>query len=244
MASKIEMKHLLIIVGLLVSTSSFGQTIGKTQTEQYKASFETAIDISQFLDYEGPQIPIQILKAGISDEMYEMYPELKEKRVGLGVANISMEYLENLNRFKFTEDKTEIKNRMVKQFQASQAGISENKLDGRGKIYLAQYFVTIECYDYSVSEDETVNLQNGVKNLMVTRIGLQVRFTNAETGVVFGASGLGEAKTTRELTLLSDATVDPVKFNQSTISIATKKALDIACSRILDRMIKKGIFTK
>ena len=244
MASKIEMKHLLIIMGLLVSTSSCGQTIGKTQTEQYKASFETAIDISQFLDYEGPQIPIQILKAGISDEMYEMYPELKEKRVGLGVANISMEYLENLNRFKFTEDKTEIKNRMVKQFQASQAGISENKLDGRGKINLAQYFVTIECYDYSVSEDETINLKDGVKNLMVTRIGLQVRFTNAETGVVFGASGLGEAKTTRELTLLSDATVDPVKFNQSTISIATKKALDIACSRILDRMIKKGIFTK
>jgi hypothetical protein len=238
------MKQILIMLGLLVSATSYGQTIGKTQTEQYKASFETAIDISQFLDYEGPQIPIQILKAGISDEMYEMYPELKEKRVGLGVANISMEYLENLNRFKFTEDKTEIKNRMVKQFQASQAGISENKLDGRGKINLAQYFVTIECYDYSVSEDETINLKDGVKNLMVTRIGLQVRFTNAETGVVFGASGLGEAKTTRELTLLSDATVDPVKFNQSTISIATKKALDIACSRILDRMVKKGIFTK
>jgi hypothetical protein len=239
-----NMKHIIILIGLLMSVTSYGQTVGKTQTEQYKASFETAIDISRFMDYEGKQIPIQILKAGISDEMYEMYPELKEKRVGLGVANISMEYLENLNRFKFTEDKTEIKNRMVKQFQASQAGISENKLDGRGKINLAEYFVTIECYDYSVSEDETVNLKDGVKNLMVTRIGLQVRFTNAETGVVFGASGLGEAKTTRELTLLSDATVDPVKFNQSTISIATKKALDIACARILDRMIKKGIFTE
>ena len=238
------MKILLILLGLFFSLSVTAQTIGKTQTEQYKASFETAIDISKFLDYEGPQIPIQILKAGISDEMYEMYPELKEKRVGLGVANISMEYLENLNRFKFTEDKTEIKNRMVKQFQASAAGISENKLDGRGKINLAEYFVTIECYDYSVSEDETINIQNGVKNLMVTRIGLQVRFTNAETGVVFGASGLGEAKTTRELTILSDATVDPVKFNQSTISIATKTALDIACARILERMIKNQIFLK
>jgi hypothetical protein len=239
------MKNLLLLtLGLIMSTVSFGQTVGSTKTEQYKASFETAIDISQFMDYEGKQIPIQILKAGISDEMYEMYPELKEKRVGLGVANISMEYLENLNRFKFTEDKTEIKNRMVKQFQASQAGISENQLDGFGKINLAEYFVTIECYDYSVSEDETVNLKDGVKNMMVTRIGLQVRFTNAETGVVFGASGLGEAVTTRELTLLSDATVDPVKFNQSTISIATKKALDIACARILDRMIKKGIFTE
>ena len=239
------MKKILFVFGLLlISIVSTAQTIGKTQTEQYKASFETAIDISQFLDYDGPQIPIQILKAGISEEMYEMYPELKEKRVGLGVANISMEYLENLNRFKFTEDKTEIKNRMVKQFQASQAGISENKLDGRGKINLAKYFVTIECYDYSVSEDETVNLKDGVKNMMVTRIGLQVRFTDAETGVVFGASGLGEAKTTRELTFLSDATVDEMKFNQSTISIATKKALDIACANILGKMVKKGVFTE
>ncbi len=238
------MKRLSILLScfLLSSVAAVAQTVGKTQTEQYKASFETAIDITRFLDFEGPQIPIQILKCGISDEVYEMYPELKEKRVGLGVANITMEYLENLNRFKFTEDKTEIKNRMVKQFQASQAGISENKLDGRGKINLAKYFVTIEVYDYSISEDETVNLKDGVKNMVVTRLGLQVRFTDAETGVVFSASGLGEAKTTRELTLLSDAAVDEVKFNQSTISISTKKALDIACARILDRMIKKGIF--
>lgn len=239
------MKNLLVLfVGLLLSSVVVAQTVGSTKTEQYKASFETAIDISQFMDYEGKQIPIQILKAGISDEIYEMYPELKEKRVGLGVANITMEYLENLNRFKFTEDKTEIKNRMVKQFQASQAGISENKLDGRGKINLAEYFVTVECYDYSVSEDETINLKDGIKDNLVTRIGLQVRFTNAETGVVFGASGLGEATTKRELTLLSDATVDPIKFNQSTISICTKKALDIACARILKRMVDKKIFDK
>ena len=238
------MKNILIfITGLLLSINSNAQ-IAKTQTENYKASFEKAIDISQFLDYEGVQIPIQILKAGISDEMYEMYPELKEKRVGLGVANISMEYLENLNRFKFTEDKTEIKNRMVKQFQASAAGISENKLDGRGKINLAKYFVTIECYDYSISEDESVYIKGDTKQMMVTRIGLQVRFTDAETATIISASGLGEAKTTKETSGLSDASLDPVKFNQSTISIATKKALDIACARILDRMVKKGVFPK
>lgn len=238
------MKNILIfITGLLLTISSNAQ-IAKTQTENYKASFEKAIDISQFLDYEGVQIPIQILKCGISDEMYEMYPELKEKRVGLGVANISMEYLENLNRFKFTEDKTEIKNRMVKQFQASQSGITENKLDGRGKINLAKYFVTIECYDYSISEDESVYIKGDTKQMMVTRIGLQVRFTDAETATIISASGLGEAKTTKETSGLSDASLDPVKFNQSTISIATKKALDIACARILDRMIKKGVFTK
>lgn len=241
-------KKIIFVVVFLASMfllvhAGFSQ-IAKTTTENYKASFEKAIDISQFLDYEGPQIPIQILKCGISDDMYEQYPELKEKRVGLGVANISMEYLENLNRFKFTEDKTEIKNRMVKQFQASQAGISENKLDGRGKINLAKYFVTIECYDYSISEDESVYIKGDTKQMMVTRIGLQVRFTDAKTGTIISGSGLGEAKSTKETSGLSDASLDPVKFNQSTISIATKKALDIACARILDRMVKKQIFTK
>jgi hypothetical protein len=239
------MKKLLVfLLGVLLSNVAIAQTVGTTKTENYKASFETKVDISQFLDYEGKQIPIQILKCGIGDEVYEQYPELKEKKVGLGVANITMEYLENLNRFTFTEDKTEIKNRMVKQFQASQAGISQDKLDGRGKIRLAHYFVEIEVYDFSVSEDETVNLKDGVKNMVVTRLGLQVRFTNAETGEIIAASGLGEAKTTRELSFLSDATVDEVKFNQSTIGTSTKKALDIACSRILMRMVKKGVFEK
>ena len=239
------MKKLLVfLLGVLLSNVAVAQTVGTTKTENYKASFETKVDISQFLDYEGKQIPIQILKCGIGDEVYEQYPELKEKKVGLGVANITMEYLENLNRFTFTEDKTEIKNRMVKQFQASQSGISQDKLDGRGKIRLAHYFVEIEVYDFSVSEDETVNLKDGVKNKVVTRLGLQVRFTNAETGEIIAASGLGEATTTRELSLLSDATVDEVKFNQSTIGTSTKKALDIACARILGRMIKKGVFEK
>jgi hypothetical protein len=240
------MQKLLILLSLFLLNSVVvvAQTIGSTKTEQYKASFETKIDISQYLDYDGPTIPIQILKCGIGDEVYEQYPELKEKKVGLGVANITLEYLENLNRFTFTEDKTEIKNRMVKQFQASQAGISQDKLDGRGKIRLAHYFVEVEVYDWSVSDDEEINLSNGIKNQMVTRLGLQVRFTNAETGEIIAASGLGEAKTTRELTFLSDATIDPVKFNQSTVSIATKKALDIACARILARMVKKEVFKK
>jgi hypothetical protein len=237
------MKLYVIILCLLFTVYGEAQ-IATAKTENFRASFETKIDISQFMDYDGPQIPIQILKCGISDEIYEQYPELKEKRVGLGVANITLEYLENLNRFTFTEDKTEIKNRMVKQFQASQAGISQDKLDGRGKIRLAHYFVEIECYDYSISEDEEIRVKDGIKETVVTRIGLQVRFTNAETGEIIAASGLGEAKTTREASLLTNENLSEVKFNQSTIGTATKKALDIACARILSRMVKKNVFTK
>ena len=235
------MKKLLLLLTTLLSFSVQSQ-IATTKTESYQAAFEKKINIDSLLDYDGPKIPIQLLSLGINEEVYAAYPELKDKRVGLGVTNIVVEFLEETNRFTFTEDKAEIKNRMVKQFQASQAGISENKLDGRGKIKLAQYFVYIEVYDFSVSEDESISLKDGVKQTVVTRLGLQVKFVNAETGEYFTGSGLGEAKTVREATLMNDANFSEVKFNQSTIGSTTKKALETASGRIIVRMIKKKIF--
>ena len=226
---------------LLLSLSSYGQ-IATTKTEAYQASFEKKINIDSLMDYDGPKIPIQLLSIGINEDIYASYPELKDKRVGLGVTNIVVEFLEETNRFTFTEDKAELKNRMVKQFQASQAGISENKLDGRGKIKLAQYFCYVECYDFSVSEDESISLKDGSKQTVVTRLGLQVKFVNAETGEYFTGSGLGEAKTTREATLMNDGNFAEIKFNQSTIGTTTKKALENATSKIIVRMIKKKIF--
>lgn len=226
---------------LLLSFASFGQ-IATTKTEAYQASFEKKINIDSLMDYEGPKVPIQLLSLGINEDVYAAYPELKDKRVGLGVTNIVVEFLEETNRFTFTEDKAELKNRMVRQFQASQSGITENKLDGRGKIKLAQYFVYIECYDFSVSEDESISLKDGSKQTVVTRMGLQVKFVNAETGEYFTGSGLGEAKTTREATLMNDGNFAEIKFNQSTIGTTTKKALENATSKIIVRMIKKKIF--
>ena len=236
------MRKLLAL--LIFPTLLSAQVVGKTQTEEYRASFEKKVNIDSLMDYDGPKIPIQLLNIGINEEVFAMYPELKDKRVGLGVTNIVVEYLEETNRFTFTEDKTEIKNRMVKQFQASQSGFTENKLDGRGKIKLAEYFVYIEVYDFSVSEDETINMKDGVKNKVVTRLGLQVKFVDAETGEYFTGSGLGEAKTVRELTIMNDDNFGEIKFNQSTIGTTTKKALEDASAKIVTRMVRKGLFKK
>ena len=68
----------ILLVGfVLLSVTLSAQTIGKTKTEEFKADFEKKKDISAYMNYNGPQIPIQILKCGINDETYEMYPELK-----------------------------------------------------------------------------------------------------------------------------------------------------------------------
>jgi hypothetical protein len=235
------MKNLaVLLICVLFGVSSKAQ-IGSVKTEQYQAEFEKKQGLNVLPEYtDTVQIPIQILKIGINEELFEMYPELKDKRVGLGVTNIVLEYLEMTNRFEFTEDKLEIKERMINQFKASNKGFTENKLDGKGKIKLARYFVYIEVYDFSVSEDEVVKVNGSATATQTTRLGLQVRFVDAESGEVITGSGLGEASTVKQSSILSD--VDDIKFNQSTIGITTKKSLETASSRVVTKLIKKGVF--
>jgi hypothetical protein len=236
------MKKLLLIALpiLLFSCKASGQ-IGTVKTEEYQADFEKKQSMSVVSDYTDTiVIPIQVLKIGINEELYEMYPELKDKRVGLGVANIVLEYLESTDRFKFTEDKEEIKQKMIAQDKASDKGISSNKIEVKGNVILAKYFVYIEVYDFSVSEDEVIKATDGAKTTQTTRLGLQIRFVDAETGEIYTGSGLGESSTVKTSSLLSD--VEGIKFNQSTIGISTKKALETASSRVVSKLIKKGVF--
>ena len=238
-----NMKKLGLLLALFLTVNFAFAQIGTIKTEQYQASFEKTQSLDVLPEYKDTiKIPVQLLKIGINEELYEMYPELKDKKVGLGVTNIVLEYLEYTNRFVFTEDKLEIKERMINQFKASDKGFTENKMDGRGKIKLAKYFVYIEVYDFSVSDDEVVKINGESKTTQVTRLGLQVKFVDAETGEILMGSGLGEATTVKTASILDGIDDSEIKFRQSTIGITTKKSLETAASRIVARMIKKGIF--
>lgn len=230
----------LLFLFLLFGLTACAQKIGSVKTEEYKADFEKKQSLEVVSDYSGDiVIPIQILKIGINEELYEMYPELKDKRVGLGVSNIVLEYLESTNRFKFTEDREEIKQKMIAQHIASAKGISENKIQVKGNVILAKYFVYIEVYDFSIGEDEEVST-SGAEIRQKTILGLQVRFVDAQTGEIITGSGSGEAVTVKKASLLDG--LDDIKFNQSTIGVSTKKSLETASSRVVSKMIKKGIF--
>ena len=239
-----KMRKLIIILLSCVLFTLVGKAqTGTIKTEKYQAAFEKKQSMDALPEYTDTiKIPIQLLKIGINEELFEMYPELKDKRVGLGVTNIVLEYLEYTNRFVFTEDKLEIKERMVNQFKASEKGFTENKMDGRGKVKLAKYFVYIEVYDFSVSEDEIVRIAGESKVTQTTRLGLQVKFVDAESGEVIVGSGLGEANTVKTSSILAGVDDTEIKFNQSTIGITTKKSLETASSRIVSRLIKKGVF--
>lgn len=232
----------LTVLLLLISTNIFSQQIGKTTTEDYQAEFEKRASIYSIPEYNGDPVPVALLNIGITEDVLNMYPELKDYRVGLGLTNITVAFLDETFRFEFVETRDEIKNRMVTQYKASQKGFTANQVDIKGKITLAKYFIYIEVYDFSISEDETINLKDGIKNTLVTRLGMQVRAVDAETGLYMTGSGLGKSTTTRELTFLNDDNLEEVAFNQSSIGVSTRKALETAVAKIVKRMLRKGIF--
>ena len=232
----------LFIVFLLGLNVAFGQVLGKTTTEDYTAGFESRESIWSIPEYDGDPVTVALLNIGVSDEVLSQYPELGDYRVGLGLTNITVAFLDETFRFEFVETKDEIKNRMITQYKASQKGFTANQIDIKGKIMLAKYFCYIEVYDFSISEDESISLKDGVKSNLVTRLGLQVKMVDAETGLYMTGSGLGKATTTREMTLINDENLEEIKFNQSSIGTSTKKALETAVAKVVKRMIRKRIF--
>ena len=236
-------RKLIIMACIFAGPFAFGQVIGKTTTEDYQAGFEGKESMLTIPEYNGKPVPVALLDIGVSKEVIEQYPELGDYRVGLGLTNIVVAFLEDTFRFEFVETKDAIKDRMVAQYKASQKGLTTEKIELKGNIVAAKYLAYIEVYDFSISEDETINLKDGVKNKLVTRLGLQVKMVDAQSGTYMTGSGLGKATTTRELTLLNNDNIEEVKFNQSSIGTATKKALESATAKVVKRMIQKQIFT-
>jgi len=206
----------------------------KTTTE--KDVIETK-DISTVSNYtDSIKKTVQVVNVDMT-KVLALYPDLQEKNVGLGFAESVLDYLDETNRFVFTEEKTEIKERMVTQFKASKKGVFEEPIDGKGKIKAAQYFVYVTVADFAVDEDETV--MKGKSTVVVTTfIRLQVRFVDAKTGQIYIGSGEGESQKVGESFLKN---LD-MKFSQSTVGKATRKSLETATTKVVENLIKNGIF--
>ena len=224
-------KNILIT---LLSIILIGCGSMKTTTE--KDIIETK-DISTVSNYtDSIKKTVQVINVDMT-KVLALYPDLQEKNVGLGFAESVLDYLDETNRFVFTEEKTEIKERMVTQFKASKKGVFEEPIDGKGKIKAAQYFVYVTVADFAVDEDETV--MKGKSTVVVTTfIRLQVRFVDAKTGQIYIGSGEGESQKVGESFLKN---LD-MKFSQSTVGKATRKSLETATTKVVENLIKNDIF--
>jgi len=219
----------LLLVLLIAGCGSM-----KTTTEQDVIETKDISTVSNYTD--SIKKVVQVVNVDMS-KLFTLYPALAEKNVGLGFAETTLDYLDETNRFIFTEEKSEIKERMVTQFKASKKGVFEEPIDGKGKIKAAQYFVYVTVADFAVDEDETV-VKGKATVVVTTFIRLQVRFVDAKTGQIYIGSGEGESTKTGESFLKS---LD-MKFSQSTVGKATRKSLETATTKVVENLIKNGIF--
>ena len=220
----------ILIVTFLVACGSM-----KTTTDDEPVEVKDISTVSGYTD--SIKKTVQVVSVDMT-KVLSLYPSLQEKNVGLGFAESVLDYLDETNRFIFTEEKSEIKERMVTQFKASKKGVFDEPIDGKGKIKPAHYFVYVTVADFAVDEDEQVAGAKA-KVVVTTFIRLQVRFINAKTGQIYIGSGEGESTKTGESFLKS---LDNMKFSQSTVGKATRKSLETACTNVIQNLIKAGVF--
>jgi hypothetical protein len=222
----------ILVAFLLVIMIGCGSM--KTTTEQDVVETKDISLVSNYTD--SLKYAVQVINVDMT-KVLALYPDLQEKNIGLGFAESVLDYLDETGRFIFTEEKAEIKERMVTQFKASKKGIFEEPIDGKGKIKAAQFFVYTTVADFAVDEDESIAGAKG-KVTVTTFIRLQVRFVSAKTGQVYIGSGEGESTKVGESFLKS---LD-MKFSQSTVGKATRKSLETATTKVIESLIRNGVF--
>jgi hypothetical protein len=233
------MKHILsLFITLFLlgcATSQVEAQSGKTKVQSKIASYEAEKTLDDIKWFDGEPEGVQLIQISISENILNAYPELRDKRVGFGVTQRIIEVLEEAGRFYFVEEKEEVLNKMVKEWERSVSGLLDNELDSVGQFAQTKYFVYAELYDFAVSNQEEISRRKAkLKN--TTMVGIQVRLVSVETGKYITGSGLGTSAKEGEGLLKN---LD-MSFDQSTVSFATTGAVITAVANVLRRMEKRG----
>ncbi len=232
------MKHILsLLITLFLfgcATSSVEAQSGKTKVQSKIASYEAEKTLDDIKWFDGEPEGIQLIQISINENILNAYPELRDKRVGFGMTNRIIEVLEEAGRFYFVEEKDEVINKMVKEWERSVSGLLEEELNV-GKFATTKWFAYAEIYDFAVSNQEEISRRKA-KISNTTMVGIQVRLVNVETGKYITGSGLGTSAKEGEGVLKN---LD-MSFDQSTVSFATTGAVITAVANVLRRLEKRG----
>lgn len=228
----LTMKKLFILPLLLVFASCASSVV----VEDFKAGYEEQKSIYDVVYNTGERTPIQLANLSVTKEIIQQYPELGDKRVGLGLTNRILENFEETGFFRYTEEKDEILNQMIDKWELSDAGLATEDTGLKtGTLVLPEFFVYSELYDFSVTREEQVDKFN-TRIMNTTRVGFQIRLVSVENGEFILASGLGEATQVGEGFLANPE----MTFAESTMGIATQKALETATVNLIRRAQRRG----
>ena len=219
-----------ILGGLVTSCKS------SISTEAYKADFEKAEPLNTLPAYTGQKQVVQLATLNVNKELWEMFPELRDKRVGMGVSNRIVENFETTGRFTYAEEKEAVVNQMLDVWEKDLNGLGDGKTKlNVGNVVLPKYIVYAEIYDFSVSYAETYD-KGKLNKTNTTIIGIQIRMVNVDNSQYIVASGQGTSTQSGEGYFKNPS----MGFDQSTVGVATQRALEVATMNLIKRMEQNG----
>ena len=228
---------LFVVFGMLFVGGFATSCSSSVGVVQYQADFEKADQpLNSIAPYTGEKQIVQLAKLNVNKELWDMFPELRDKRVGLGVSNRIIENFEVTGRFAYAEEKEAIQNQMLDAWETELNGLGDGqtqlKMEG---IALPKYVVYAEIYDFAVSYGEDYN-KGKVQKTNTTIMGIQIRMTSVDNGQYIVASGQGTATQVGEGMFKNPQ----MGFDNSTVGIATQRALEVATMNLVKRMEAYG----
>lgn len=219
-----------VILTLLLTLLVLG--CATVSTEQHSAAVSKEIERIEFPPFEGEKKQVTVVELSIPQELLELYPELADNRVGWGIYNRIVDTFYETGRFEFIEDKSEVKKKIFENWKLKASGITMDDDDFEiGNLKTPDYFIYAEIFEFAVRQDEKVR---GVSSdeAKTTIVGVQLRIVDAESGTFIPASGIGEVTTTIQ-SIFMNADAD---FDQSTVGLATDRAVRSAVLKLIKRM--------
>ena len=222
-------KRIILIAAIFLFTLAFGCTS--------TVPIPPPEEVPSLPPYQGPKIKANVVEFGISKQAVEKYPELKEKRVGLGLCNRIVETFYESGYFELVEEKEAIKKRIMDQWLAD-AVFSDSLEEPKGLTQPEMLFYA-EVYDFGIRDASSVK---GIKakNASETWVTIQVRAVMYSNGEFVPATGTGQAYAEKAGTIWGSA---GNSFDASCIGKASEIAVQKAIFELIARLQKKGFFS-
>ena len=179
-----------------------------------------------------------LIVVGVINELNDQ--RWKDYRIGFGIRTLIAQTLFNTNKFNMIEEKTEIKEKIIDLSR----GIWENSKKHYNfsedqfiiKTLEADYIAYGRIYYFGKPQ---TSISVGVMHRRVeeTVIKVEITIENVHLGKQISSKGIGKAKTTAN-SILFTIREDYVVFDETSIGIATKNAVEDAVNKLIKKLSK------
>lgn len=173
--------------------------------------------------FTGKKLTIAVI--GLRNETESPDPVFRELRVGFGLSNMLATALFETGRFTLVERNQEVLERIIKEQWLGQTGyINSQTAAETGKMIGAQAVVYGQVTEFGIRKVGVYTGVYGQRNI-TTRIVIDVKMVNTETGEIIGAAS-GEGSVTTSTAGVAFVWEEGVEqFDQTTVGKASRQAI-------------------